>query len=64
MPVKMMPWYALCTFSRGNWFSSQICGAAVLCPNWYMSNHLGAIFGTLPNSILIIGRTRVRPIFS
>ena len=24
----------------------------VLCPNWYMSNHLGDIFGTLPNSII------------
>lgn len=24
----------------------------VLCPNWFMSNHLGDIFGTLPNSII------------
>ena len=24
----------------------------VLCPNWFMSNHLGDIFGTLPKSII------------
>lgn len=25
----------------------------VLCPNWFMSNHLGDIFGTLPNNIIV-----------
>ena len=24
----------------------------VLCPNWFMSNHLGDIFGTLPKGII------------
>lgn len=24
----------------------------VLCPNWFMTNHLGDVFGTLPNSII------------
>ena len=26
---------------------------AVLCPNWFMSNHLGDVFGTLPKGVVV-----------
>jgi len=44
-----------CSFLLRGGVGGQTAGAmkwTVLCPNWYMSNHLGDIFGTLPNSII------------